>query len=322
MSWLKQFSRRFFYDFGHEQENSANPVQDEGYRIILNRYLAGKFFPLNRTGVYHLLLKPSATPRQEANVALPMPPKDMWEGYGLTEQEYLASGRRHMAAIKQILQSADSPAEEFRKVLDFGCAAGRLLRFYPHERGRSELWGVDINARYISWCQNHLSPPFLFATITTAPHLPFEDNYFDMIYCGSVFTHITDLADAWFLELRRVVRKGGYALITIQDKTSMDILLSQYSAKIAAMDPSERNWDKPDGEPGTASAAIHLMNEFDNTIDLRSLDYISFSFSSDPYSNIFYDIECLIDKWSRLSEIVSVTPQAYGCQTALLCRKR
>ena len=94
-----------------------------------------------------------------------------------------------MAVFEQILRKAGNPAEDLLKVLDFGCAAGRLLRFYPNTPGKSELWGVDINARYIGWCQNNLSPPFLFATITTAPHLPFEDNYFDLIYCGSVFAH-------------------------------------------------------------------------------------------------------------------------------------
>lgn len=29
--------------------------------------------------------------------------------------------------------------------------------------------------------------------------LKFADGYFDVIYGGSVFTHIDDLADAWFL---------------------------------------------------------------------------------------------------------------------------
>jgi len=45
--------------------------------------------------------------------------------------------------------------------------------------------------------------------------LPFEDSSFDLVYCGSVFTHVSDLADAWFLELRRILRKGGYAYINL-----------------------------------------------------------------------------------------------------------
>ena len=86
--------------------------------------------------------------------------------------------------------------------------------------------GVDINAKHINWCQLNLGPPFFFATTTTAPHLPFEDGYFDLIYSGSVFTHISDLADAWLLELRRIVRKGGYLYITIHDKRTVEVLLT------------------------------------------------------------------------------------------------
>ena len=196
-----------------------------------------------------------------------------------------------------------------------------MLRFYPRQAGKSELWGVDINARYINWCQNNLSPPMRFVTITTVPHLPFEDNYFDLVYCGSVFTHITDLADAWLLEVRRVLRKGAYAYVTIQDKTSMAILLSQVQRDDRGLPEADRTADKIDGEPGTSSEGIHLIHEFDKTVDLSSQDYATFSFLSDPQADIFYDTAYLTDKWSLFMDIVSVTPQAYGASTAVLCRK-
>jgi SAM-dependent methyltransferase len=320
MTRLKLFLRRVLSFLLDEKVANSPNAPPNGEHILLNRYLAGKFVPLNPDGVYHLLLKPG-TRDKDINDGLPVPPKELWEGYGLNEQEYLQSGRRHMQTMQEILTRAGSTGDSINRVLDLGCAAGRMLRFYPYEQGRSELWGVDINAKYISWCQQHLSPPFLFATVTTLPHLPFEDNYFDLVYCGSVFTHITDLADAWLLELRRVLRKGGYAYITIQDKTSMEILLSRYRAGIAGLAASDRTSDKPGGEPGTSTEGIHLINEFDRTIDLSALDYAFFSFSCDPDSNIFYDLQFLQDRWSRFVEIVSSTPKAYGCQTALLCRK-
>ena len=297
-------------------------IQDEARSIISNRYIAGKLFPLDPTGSYHLV--PKSVPRLGHDLALdlPVPPEDLWEGYGRTSEEYLASGRQHMTAMVDILGKSGTCAQDLHRVLDFGCASGRLLRFYPRETGEAELWGVDINAEYISWCQSHLSPPFLFATTTTLPHLPFEDNYFDLAYCGSVFTHVTDLADAWFLELRRVLRKGGYAYITIQDKTSMQMLLSRFSATTRHSTRSSRSWVKIDGDPGTSPALLHAINEADKALGVSAKDYATFTFSTDPFSNIFYDIQFLVAKWSRFAEIVSVTPAAYGCQTALLCRKQ
>lgn len=295
-------------------------VQEEAQSIISNRYVAGKLFPLDPTGPHQLLLKPSSRGKV-SGVDLPAPPEEMWEGYGRTEQEYLASGQRHMKAMVEILARAGTRAENFERVLDFGCAGGRLLRFYPRKRDGQELWGVDISAQYINWCQNHLSPPFLFATTTTLPHLPFEDNYFDLVYCGSVFTHVTDLADAWFLEIRRVLRKRGHAYITIQDKSSMQTLLARFRATPHDVAHSARSWVKVDGEPGTSPGLLHAINEADVATGASSKDFAIFAFATDPFSNIFYDAEYLVNKWSRFAEIVSVTPAAYGCQTALLWRK-
>ncbi len=84
-----------------------------------------------------------------------------------------------------------------------------MLRWFPGGDG-TERWGCDIKGETIAWCQQHPSPPMHFVTTTTLPHLPFEDKYFDFVYCGSVFTHIIDLPDAWFLELRREIRPAGH----------------------------------------------------------------------------------------------------------------
>jgi SAM-dependent methyltransferase len=293
-------------------------IQQESQSIISNRFIAGKLFPADPTGSYHLVEKPSRRSTEE----LPVPPPSMWEGYGRNEQEYLASGLRHLMTMVDILSKDGARAEDLQTVLDFGCGAGRLLRFFPRRTSGQELWGVDINAEYMTWCQNHLSPPFLFATTTTLPHLPFEDNYFDLVYCGSVFTHVTDLADAWFLELRRVLRKGGRLYVTIQDNATMETLLARSRATELNSGKSPNRWVKIDGDPGTSLGLLRAISEAEKAVSASSKNYATFSFSTDPYSNIFYDRQFLIDKWSRFADVVSVTPAAYGCQTALLCRKK
>ena len=293
---------------------------EEDKKVLTNPYVTGTYLPSYPTGRYRLVLKPAdRTPGGIPD--LPVPPRELWEGYGQDAEAYLASGRRHMTIMQEILRKAEFAAENPGTVLDFGCAAGRMLRFYPHAGSQKELWGVDINARYIGWCQDHLPPPFLFATVTTSPHLPFEDHYFDLVYCGSVFTHIPpDLADTWLLELRRVLRKGGLAYVTIQDKTSIEILLSRHDdTSISSAAPT---WEKIDGEPGTSSAGVHWIASFNDTIDLSTLDYACFSFAENGALNVFYDADVLAERWSRLFDLVSLTPRAYGCQTALLLRKR
>lgn len=84
-----------------------------------------------------------------------------------------------------------------------------MIRWLTKEAKAGEVWGVDIAGSHILWCQQNLPAPFKFATTTSFPHLPFEDNYFDLIYAGSVFTHIADLAESWLLELRQSSSLAG-----------------------------------------------------------------------------------------------------------------
>ena len=271
--------------------------------IILNPYVSGKLIPLQTTKAYSIITHVDSPSNKNSNSILPVPPKELWEGYGDTEAEYLSCGHQDMASMLNTLRVVGESAQSLLKVLDLGCAAGRMLRFYPRTEGRSELWGVDIKAKHICWCQQHLSPPLFFATTTTMPHVPFEDNYFDLVYCGSVFTHISDLADAWFLELRRILRKGGYAYITIHDKHTIELLLTKYK-------------DRKDYQ-----FLIDMMRQLDKETSILSQNYAYFSIGSEPKTQVFYDVEYLLKKWSQLAKVISITPEAHSYQTALLFQK-
>jgi ubiquinone/menaquinone biosynthesis C-methylase UbiE len=280
------------------RDDLAKRLEPADGRIVANPYLSAKLDPYGRGD----FIIPRARPAEGAEI--PVPPQDLWEGYASTEDEYLAGARSDMASMLGILREAGVDPERLARVLDLGCAAGRMLRFFPSVPGESERWGVDINARHIAWCQQHLGPPMLFATTTTAPHLPFEDNYFDLVYCGSVFTHISDLADAWFLELRRVLRRGGYAYITIHDNHTLDVLFTKFDDHPLFVD------------------FVAYVRRFCERTSVREQDYVSFSIGADPYSQVFYDVDALLAKWARLADVVSVNPEAHDHQTALLLRKR
>jgi SAM-dependent methyltransferase len=270
-------------------------------RVLANPWLSAKLLPLQEQSDHYVIASPECSAGGAAS--LPVPPRALWSGYGASEDEYLDGGRAHMDSMLTILRRAGMSPEAATRVLDFGCAAGRMLRFYPRTP-ESEVWGVDISAKHVVWCQNHLSPPFLFATTTTLPHLPFEDGYFQLIYSGSIFTHLTDLADAWLLELRRVSAREGYIYVTIHDRHTL-ALLSSPGWEWAA--PLKRDVERIDARTGV----------------LRR-PYTAFAFDavhSHSQSQVFYDAEHLAKKWSRLVRVLSVTPMAYGYQTALLLQK-
>jgi len=266
--------------------------------IVVNEpRLAAKYLPYREEASDFAI--PNVPPVAERDPwKMPVPPPELWVargpgGYGDSDQEFLRIGRTHVDAMLETLSREGSGSSELRRVLDFGCASGRLIRWFSEVAQRGEVWGVDVSAPHVVWCQQHLSPPFHFCTTTTQPHLPFEDRYFDLIYAGSVFTHIDELADAWLLELRRCLVPGGHLYFTVNDKHSLEVL---------ARNP-EFNLSKRIAESGLA------------------LDQ-DFSVASIGRSYTLYDIDFLRRKLERIFEVRRVEQERYGFQTGVLLRRR
>ena len=125
---------------------------------------------------------------------------------------YAVHGQAPKAAIVEALPEGYS--FEGRRVLDFGCGAGRVLREFLPEAASGEFWGCDLHAPTVAWLNEHLSPPLRFY-INDQIRMPHPEGYFDLIYAISVFTHITHDWSAWLLELHRILKPDGYLLATI-----------------------------------------------------------------------------------------------------------
>lgn len=271
--------------------------------IDMNRYLTGKYVPLERPTAPEVVVLSGRPDDPVGSDGLPVPPQGLWLGYARTADEYIVGGRHDVETMLRLLRSAGASMDEFVRVLDVGCGAGRMLRAFP-DVGRRELWGVDISAPHIEWCERHLTPPMHFATTTTLPHLPFEDAKFDLIWCGSVFTHISELATAWLLELRRVVRPRGWIYVTVHTKRSIELLEGRYAD------------DALSGGFAHSITGIPATRQFQSS---RSLELI---IGSDPDSQVFYDADGIAERWSRLLDVASVTEEAHDYQAAIVLQKR
>jgi SAM-dependent methyltransferase len=118
--------------------------------------------------------------------------------------------RRGAEARAAILSLLGEPwSFDGKRVLDFGCGAGRTLRHFLGEAaGGAEIWGVDIDEPSIDWMARNLCPPLHVARSETEPPLPFADGRFDLIWALSVFTHLLSPM-RWLAELHRVLAPGG-----------------------------------------------------------------------------------------------------------------
>ena len=152
--------------------------------------------------------------------AAPLPPRPLAIRAGVPDPQdviasYRAVGRDSRATILGLLGSAGT---EFsfagKRVLDFGCGSGKVMRHFLPEAADCELWGCDIDERSIDWINAELHPPLNAFANGDAPPLDQPSASFDLIWSVSVFTHLTDHWARWLAELHRVLKPGGLAIIS------------------------------------------------------------------------------------------------------------
>jgi SAM-dependent methyltransferase len=147
----------------------------------------------------------------------PQPPSELirYVGHkdpGRQVEDFDRFGRRYRATILDLLP----PGWSFqgKRILDFGCGSGRVLRHFLDEAQVAELHGCDIDAGSIEWLRENLSPPLRVFRNEEQPGLPFPDDHFDLIWTTSVFPVLTDTWSGWLCELHRALRREGLLIAT------------------------------------------------------------------------------------------------------------
>ena len=154
---------------------------------------------------------------------LPIPPRQVRENYYDDRHlEYWVSGYADRAKIFHATGLTDGTDFSY---LDFGGSSGRVARhFIGHKYAP---WCCDINVRSIDWVTKYLSPAVLAFQNRPVPHLPFEDRTFDVISAFSVFTHIDLDEISWLLELRRILKTGGFLYVTVHNEDTWEAIKSK-----------------------------------------------------------------------------------------------
>jgi SAM-dependent methyltransferase len=140
----------------------------------------------------HLLLSPDLTQEEKDRLELVSPQvheRDLM--YGGNPLHYLSVGLSAIRGIQEALQSA---GKEFANgsILDLPSGYGRVLRFlrawYPH----ADISAVEIDQGALDFCHQNLAATPVLSTI---PLSEFKlTRQFDLIWCGSLFTHIDERA--------------------------------------------------------------------------------------------------------------------------------
>ena len=104
-----------------------------------------------------------------------------------------------------------------KTILDFGCGYGRLLRLLYLFTDPEQIYGFDPWDRSIELCREAGVWGQLAISDYLPTSLPYENIKFDVIYCYSVFTHLSLRATHQALStLRARINANGLIAITIR----------------------------------------------------------------------------------------------------------
>ncbi len=222
---------------------------------------------------------------------IPLPPLELanrvcsLEGRGNAYAAFEQLGAEAKRALLDLLP--DGYAFTDKRVLDFGCGAGRTLRQFLAEAAEGEFWGVDIDAASIGWLRQALCPPLNAVVGGAVPPLPFEPESFDLAWALSVFTHLTDTSLPWLAELHRVLKPGGLLIATYMGRfNSYAYLGEQWAEDLVGMNVlrHDQDWD--------AGGPMVMMSDW-----------------------------WVRAHWGRAFEFLDVIPEVHG-QTWVLLRRR
>jgi len=92
------------------------------------------------------------------------------------------------------------------RVLDLGCGTGKSLDKFKQLSSNIEWFGLDIeNSPEVNQRKSSNASFYSFDGI----HIPFDDNYFDLIYSNQVFEHVR-YPNQLLKEVNRVLKNTGY----------------------------------------------------------------------------------------------------------------
>lgn len=152
--------------------------------------------------------------KKNPNVKLP-PDYLIYESFQLDYEKYYAEGKETAQwLINHLLKHTNL---KDKKILDWGCGPGRIIRHLPSIVGNNcKFYGTDYNKDSIAWCTGNLNG-IDFNNNTLVADLPYPDDFFDAIYGISIFTHLSEkMHFDWNKELLRVLAPGGILFLTMQ----------------------------------------------------------------------------------------------------------
>ncbi len=206
-----------------------------------------------------------------------------------------------LAARYEVVRREVSEASHCSRVLDIGCGDAYLIA--QIQKFCTEVRGVDSEAQAVALANEILKEhPHCRVVQGDCYHLPFDDNYFDMVLCTDVIEHLTD-PQACVREIRRVLNDKG-TLVMTTPKFRPD-----------------RKWDERHEKEYTSQELTQLLSE--QFAEVRMSYFWPLRWSNFYHSRIGWRLCKYIGRlgWNPFLAETSTRPNSFG-QLKAVCRGR
>lgn len=238
----------------------------------------------------------------------PIPNDTQREGYlPGNDIAYWLHGLADFLKLANALKSSNlSP----KAILDFGSASGRVTRHLCRQLDETTVWACDIDPSHVDWL-NHHGPPNVRPFLTSENvGVPIADNQLDLVCAFSVFTHIDETEAAWLAEIRRVLRPGGIAYLTVHNDDTWAALADA------------------DSDSHTNRLVNSMLRtgkfQIEDAKQPMPKERIVYQFKgSDLYHcQVFHSNRWIENTWGPFLEVVEIHPCAHLRQSAVVLRKK
>jgi len=227
----------------------------------------------------------------------PIPHHDNREGYAEGDDlGYWLSGYADYQMIQGI---AAEYGVKGGRYFDFGGSTGRVFRNFAIQTDAWDVWSCDFKISSVEFNLKYFPKEIRVFLNSSFPALPLPDSYFDLISACSVFTHIDEAETGWLLELRRILKIGGIACLSIHSKETWTRMYGDLRDHVIKFRPD--------------IAHLPALPEGKTVVTFRN---------DDPYRcQTFHSDEYLARNWGRFFEICEIRPLVLGLQAMVVCRR-
>jgi SAM-dependent methyltransferase len=140
------------------------------------------------------------------------------ESTGLAGPVALRQGFQVYRLFKELFERHGGRLAACRRVLDFGCGWGRVLRFFLRDLEADRLWGLDAREKMIAACRQTF-PGCHFERAGPWPPTPLDPASVDFVYAFSVLSHLSEeMHLRWLEEFHRILAPGGLLIVSTRNR--------------------------------------------------------------------------------------------------------